>query len=376
MILWYLSLAGLIAIAYPYFIYPLVLQLLPKQSIRTTSKREETGQRVALLFCAHNEQASLPAKLQNLKAIKKLHPDLEICVYADACSDASVQILLEAGEILKLQVGSVRVGKATGMRTLVDSADADILVFTDANVIVDPESIARLVSYFGDPQIGTVAGTLRYTNPEESQTARTGSAYWRLEERIKRLESETGSTMGADGSLFAMRRSLYPTVPANLLDDMISSIAPLFSGFRVISAPDVHAYEAATVHSGDELRRKRRIACRAFNTHRYLRTQIRSMITLNRFKYFSHKYIRWFSAVFLMAWVVVTLSAIAIHVGVSYAISVAVLGALSWAAGRVFDIPVVSSLTEITLSIVATGFGVIEAIAGRTYQTWVPARGR
>ena len=116
--------------------------------------------------------------------------------------------------------------------------------------------------------------------------------------------------MGADGSLFATRRSLYPVVPAHLIDDMIASISPLFRGSRVVSAPDVHAFETAVINSGEEFRRKRRIACGAFATHRFLWPQLRTMSLMNKFKYFSHKYLRWFSAAFLVLWVVFAIAGI------------------------------------------------------------------
>ena len=114
-----------------------------------------------------------------------------------------------------LHEGFTRTGKVGGMRRLVEATEAEILIFTDANVIVEPASIPRLVAYFTKPDIGTVAGTLHYTNPDDSPSAQTNSAYWRLEETIKRLESETGSTMGATArsSLRVVRHiQLYPTI--------------------------------------------------------------------------------------------------------------------------------------------------------------------
>ena len=58
------------------------------------------------------------------------------------------------------------------------------------------------------------------------------------------------------------------------------------------------------------------------------------------------------------------------------AAAVAIAGLALFLLGRRFEIPVVSALTEVAMGIVATGVGVLEAIAGRNYQTWAPpARG-
>jgi len=371
-----LSLICFVALVYPYLLYPVVLLSLGKRPFHPRNAASPSDTRVAFLFCAYNEELALPAKIDNIRAIRKAWPTIEVRAYTDCCTDASVAILKQAADVVMLHEGTVRTGKVEGMRRLVEATGAEILIFTDANVMVEPASIPRLVAYFTDTEIGTVAGTLHYTNPDESPSARTNSAYWRLEEAIKRLESETGSTMGADGSLFATRRSLYPVVPAHLIDDMIASISPLFRGSRVVSAPDVHAFETAVVRSSEEFRRKRRIACGAFNTHRYLWPQLRTMSPMNKFKYFSHKYLRWFSAVFLVLCAVFAVAGIVALGHVKAAALVVAAGLALFMIGRQFEVPVVSAVTEIAMSIIATGVGVMEAIAGRSYQTWVPpARG-
>src|SRR5690606_714028 len=192
-------------------------------------------------FCAYNEEASLPRKIENLRSLKAELPQLEILAYSDRSSDGTNALLLDACDILTPVFGIRRVGKVVGMQRLVELTTADILVFTDANVVVEPGSLRTLLGYFDDPEIGCVAGTLSYVDEKDeapSATARTGGLYWRLEEHIKQLETRSGSTMGADGSFFARRRRGYPRIPADLVDDMAVSLSVLFSGLRCVSAPD------------------------------------------------------------------------------------------------------------------------------------------
>jgi cellulose synthase/poly-beta-1,6-N-acetylglucosamine synthase-like glycosyltransferase len=95
------------------------------------------------------------------------------------------------------------------MNTLAAATNAEFIVFSDANVMFAPDAITRLLCPFADPAVGCACGHLIYRAAEASATAATGSIYWRLEETIKELESRTGSTMGADGSIFAIRRVLH-----------------------------------------------------------------------------------------------------------------------------------------------------------------------
>src|SRR5258708_32606825 len=110
---------------------------------------------------------------------------------------------------------------------------------------------------------------------------------------------ESGSMMGADGSVFAIRRSLHKPPPEHIIDDMYVSLMILCSGYRVIQASDALAYEESVVSAREEFRRKIRIACQAFNVHRLIWPQLRKLDGITLYKYVSHKLIRWFTIYFL-----------------------------------------------------------------------------
>jgi cellulose synthase/poly-beta-1,6-N-acetylglucosamine synthase-like glycosyltransferase len=368
--------AAVFGFLYPFVIYPVLLNFVPAARPISRSGEPVSDTTVALLFSVYNEEKSLPAKIENLRDLKKSVPQLDIHVYTDQCTDASVELLQEAEDLLTIHEATSRTGKAAGMKRMVAEVEADILVFTDANVILDPGSIRNLLRYFADESIGTVAGRLFYTNPDSNVVAHTGSMYWRLEEYIKRQESRTGSMMGADGSIFAIRRSLYPDVREDLMDDLIASISPIFSGHRVIIADDVHAFEKSTTSSSDEFGRKRRIGCRAFNTHRFLSPQLKKMSLFNKFKYFSHKYLRWFSFVFLGLSVLLGTLVLKETLGWGAAIAVDLVGFGLLLVGRFMHAPLLSSVAETLLAITATGIGVVEALFGRNYTIWSPAKSR
>ena len=358
---------------YPFVIYPKILQALPKHPLACPTN--EKPSRFTLVFCAYNEEPALPEKLANLRALKARYPELEILAYSDMSTDRTLEMLQAQSDILTAVPATERLGKAWGMRQLVARATGDIIIFTDANVSLNEDAIDRLAEYFSDPAIGTVAGHLHYINKGDSETADVGNQYWSLEERIKALESATGSTMGADGAIFARRRANYPEVPPHLLDDLTASISPLFDGFRVISAPDVIAYERLTTDSGDEYRRKRRISCRAFNTHRYLRSKLWKMSRLNQFKYISHKYIRWLSplsflasAAFGIAWVLSVLGLAGL--------AMVLLALMGCGVALKRRHPRALQAKEVLLGLSATGQGVMESLRGKTYQTWTPAKSR
>jgi cellulose synthase/poly-beta-1,6-N-acetylglucosamine synthase-like glycosyltransferase len=360
---------------YPFIVYPAILKLLPKVESKPKDISEDDIS-IALVFCAYNEESALEEKILNLRKLKATYPNIEIAAYSDASDDKTDQLLHEASDILDFIRSDVRLGKANGMQLLVEKIRSDIVVFTDANVILDIESIQNIKKYFNDNNIGTVAGRLKYTNASQSITASIGTEYWSLEEKIKKLESQTGSTMGADGSIFATRRKIYPNFPQHVLDDLTVSIEPLFRGMRVISASDVIAYERSATDSKDEYSRKKRIACRAMNTHIFLRKKLRSLSLLDKFKYISHKYLRWFSPFFLLASFLLATSYLIVIINLkNFIIFLTVITIIFCFILKICP-QIIRKKIELLNAFVATGHGVLLSFLGYKYQTWSPPKSR
>ena len=208
---------------------------------------------------------------------------------------------------------------------------------------------------------------------EASATASSGSAYWRFEEAVKKLEMESGSVMGADGSLFAIRRSLHQPPPDHIIDDMYVSLMILCSGYRVIQASDAFAYEESVVSAHEEFGRKIRIACQAFNVHRLIWPRMRKLDGITLYKYVSHKLIRWFTIYFL-AISAIAFDAALIAAGrprIAAALVICIVGALL--LGRLSSMKPFAQITEIVSAFAGTGLGVWRSVRGERYQTWTPA---
>jgi cellulose synthase/poly-beta-1,6-N-acetylglucosamine synthase-like glycosyltransferase len=238
---------------------------------------------------------------------------------------------------------------------------------------MDMDCVRDFRRYFADPDIGCVSGNLIYTNGGASATASSGSVYWRFEEAVKKLEMESGSMMGADGSVFAIRRSLHQPPPEHLIDDLYVSLMILCGGYRVIQASDALAYEESVVSGREEFKRKIRIACQAFNVHRLIWPEIRKLGRVTIYKYVSHKLIRWFTIYFLLLAALAFEAALMVagHALVGLALFASMGAALL--LGCVSSIKPFAQLAGIMAAFAGTGLGVWRSIRGERYQTWTPA---
>ncbi len=373
---------GLIAVAvllfgfaqHPFVTYPLSLRLLRwyrPEPLRLDGSGVQAGG-FTVCVCAYNEAAVIEKKVRNLLEMRRSLGALDILIYVDGATDDTAEILGTFGDQITVVNAEKRAGKTVGMNTLVPLARTPIVIFSDANVMIDPDSIRNLPRYFRDPRVGCVCGHLIYVNPRASATARVGSAYWALEERIKQLESETGSVIGADGSLFAIRRELFRPIPPDIIDDMFTSLSILCDGWRVVTAPDIKAFEEQAVRSGEEFRRKVRIACQAFNIHRLLWRQLRRLDRVSLYKYVSHKLLRWlvaynlaFAALFFM---------VGLLGSVGFMATFACVAALALTIAALWYVRprLVRLGFEFLSAITATATGVAKSFQGERFQTWTP----
>lgn len=364
--------ACILLVIYPYLIYPIALKLLPVKPAERDSQHRCSA---TLVFCAFNEGAVMTEKLKNIESLKRRHPNLEVLAFDDGSSDDTYKQMIARSDLLTVVQGGGRNGKAHGMKQLAAMAQGEILIFTDANVLLDEDAIDNLMAWYVSPEVGGVCGTLKYLSDTASATASVGGIYWRLEERLKSDESRTGNVMGADGSIFSIRRALYPDFPDTVLDDLTVSMAVVFAGKRLIKVGDVVAYERLVTARSEEFSRKVRIAARAFHTNLYLQPQLMYMSRIDKFKYYSRKVIRWFGGLFFglavfLAVLLATLISPSLGILAIIILTVAII-----VAPRIQNGPV-SAVTEIVLALFATLIGVLRAMRGQTVVTWSPAKSR
>lgn len=355
---------------YPYVIYPFFLRLMtPKAQQQRLKMDWNEFPPTDIVLCAYNEEACIASKIENCLSIAQKYGNISIHVYSDGSSDGTPLILKSYADRIDAVISTERSGKSVGMQKLLARCNGDFTVFTDANVMLDEDRFGNFLNYFSDPKTGCVSGNLQYTNKDEGDVASVGAGYWSFEEKLKLLESRTGSTVGADGSLFAIRTKLFSPPPTDIIDDMFTSLSILCDGFRVVQADDWTAYERAATSSGEEMGRKIRIACRCFNCHRLLWPRLAKLGNLDLFKYISHKLVRWLGGFWFLGGLL-TWSLFCFFTGMNW------LAYASWVAlifllvAGSFDVPVLRQLREMLISVLAASMGVVQSLRGKRYQTW------
>ncbi len=192
--------------------------------------------RVAIIVVVHNEAANIARRVRELEALR-LPPgcEFELIVVDDGSDDdTAARATITNGELLRI----THAGKAMGLMRGVERTTADVLVFADVRQEIPPDALTHLLAPFADPAIGCVSGVVK--------KPATGPAgwYWRYESWLRRMESRTGSTIGATGPWYAIRRELFVPPPRGLLlDDVWIPMKAAFAGARVVVAEDAIVFD-------------------------------------------------------------------------------------------------------------------------------------
>lgn len=289
-----------IAVAWTYVGYPLFIMLLARWRPRH-HQQADTLPTVSLIIPAYNEESVIGQKLENALALDYPPEQMEIIVVADGSTDRTVEIAGGfADHGVRLLFQPERRGKIAAMNRAAPYARGEILVFSDANAMLDPRSLRALVRNFADPQVGCVSGEKRIGTDRRVQ-AQGESLYWRYESGIKRAESLVNTSIGAVGEFFAIRRELYhPLREDSIIEDFVLSMQLVMEGWRVIYEPEAVAWEEASPTLRAEWERRARNCAGGFQSIGRLRRLFSLRHALVAFQFLSHKILRWL-APFLMA---------------------------------------------------------------------------
>lgn len=288
-------------ILYTYFLYPALLYAFGGL-FRFQGKKDDITPRVSLLLSAYNEEKYLEEKIRNCREIDYPRDRIEVIIGSDGSDDRTNEIGNRSqGDGVTFLPFTERRGKVNVINDLVSRSHGDILIFSDANTMYDPQSIRKLVRHFSDPSLGAVCGRLVLTAPDGTQGGEMEGVYWKYETWIKSREGDMGLVLGANGAIYAVRRELYqPLDPTVIIDDFVIAMRVLMQGYHVTFEPEAVAHEESSPRLSQEHSRKIRIGAGNYQALLMLLPMLNPLRGLPALVYWSHKVLRWFVPFFML----------------------------------------------------------------------------
>jgi cellulose synthase/poly-beta-1,6-N-acetylglucosamine synthase-like glycosyltransferase len=282
------------SIVHTYIGYPILLRVIARFKHLQLCPDESYVPEVTLLIAACNEEKIIKDKLLNSLDLDYPRNKLCIVVASDGSTDATNQIAQTFAEkgVLLFDFQQHR-GKIAVINESMEKIDSEIVVLSDANVMYDRTAVRELVRHFSDDRVGAVSGRvailsdgLSYKEPE--------ALYYSMEHYIQKQEGVTGGMVGADGAMYAIRRSLFIPQPNDtILDDFAISMEIACKGKLILHSPRALGFEKNGHEIDVEFQRRARIIAGGVQCMMRGTGIPKPGQWFLFFKFFSHKLLRW-----------------------------------------------------------------------------------
>jgi cellulose synthase/poly-beta-1,6-N-acetylglucosamine synthase-like glycosyltransferase len=277
---------------------------------------------MTLMICAYNEQDIVAEKMQNTRALDYPQDKFRVMWVTDGSTDQTNELLKAYPEV-DVVFSPERRGKTAALKHGLREVKTDLVAFTDANTMINPEAMREIARRFQDKTIGCVSGEKRVAARNGEMAAEGEGLYWRYESTLKKWDGELYSAMGAAGELYAIRPELCKEVPDNaLLDDFMMSMYIVDDGYRIAYTPEAYALEYGSANIFEESKRKRRIAAGGLQSIWWLRRMLNPFRQpLVAFQYISHRVLRWsLTPIAMIILLAVNIALVATGAGILYTI--------------------------------------------------------
>lgn len=373
----FIALIATVTIVYSYALFPLLV-FVRGRFFGQPWRQSNITPTVDVLIVCHNEAADIGSKLKNLLAADYPADGLRLIVASDGSDDETERIVRDIKDPRVSLLCFPRRGKIPALNDAVEHARGELLVFSDANSQFAPNALRNMVRHFADPSVGGVAGNQVYRGSAGNGAAASGErSYWNYDRLLKVAESRCGNTISATGAIYAIRRSLFRTVPSGVTDDFTISTGVIEQGFRLVLDADAIAWEPVAGKNRAEFYRKVRVMTRGFRAV-WVRRKL-----LNPFRYgfyalqlASHKLLRRLVIIPLLVLLAITpwcwqaggwLSVLAVAQWIIYSLAAAgfLLGGTQLGRSRPLAIPAYFCLVNVAALVAAVNF-----VRGRKIEFW------
>lgn len=297
---------SLFIIFYTFFGYGILLYFLVRIRTAIKGKRplpDNNGNwpTVTVVVSAYNEEDCIKAKIVNTLSLEYPADKIQYLFVTDGSTDRTGDFIALYPQV-RLMHQPERRGKIAAIERAMQEVNSEVVVFTDANTLLNGQALMNICRHYCDAGVGAVSGEKRVLIEEVADATAGEGFYWRYESKLKTWDSELYTVVGAAGELFSIRTALYEPVPQDtILDDFVISMRIAEKGYRIIYEPDAYATESGSENIGEELKRKVRIAAGGIQAIVRLRRAMNPFHNfVLAFQYISHRVLRWTVTPFLM----------------------------------------------------------------------------
>ena len=227
---------------------------------------------ISMLIAVHNGESCIEDKIHNALSLDYPPDRFEVIVFSDGSTDGTEAIVRRIEDPrLVVRASSDHIGKAAALNRGIAECRGEIIVFSDADALLERDALRALVRHFQNPRVGGVCGQ-RVIADDGRTLEEPQRLYIDFDSTIKSLESRSGRLTSNDGKLYAIRRRLFQPIPEAVTDDLYVCLSIIREGYEFIFDPEARArIPLPSRNPVHEVQRRRRIVSRSLRGIRMMR---------------------------------------------------------------------------------------------------------
>lgn len=255
---------------------------------------------ITIVFSVFNEDKVIKRKLESILNSDYPKDKLQVLIGSDNSTDNTNAVIEEyvvKYPNITLVKKTNRNGKLKIINELIDLTTTEHLVFTDANVFFEPNTLKALVYNLVEKKARMVCGNIHKFSPKNEGISDQEIFYMNFENTLKHNESLVyGFCVGVEGGCYAILKSSFVKVPDGfLMDDFFITLDVISKKGNVLFEPEALCYEDVNDAPMIEFKRKIRISLGNFRNLKFYKHLLFPITKGFGFAFFSHKVLRWFT---------------------------------------------------------------------------------
>jgi len=238
-------------VIFSYCIKILVYFLLKRRKIsaNNNSGSEPKSFSVEIIIPMYNERKVILGTVRNVLCIN--HKNLLITIIDDGSNDGSLDLVRENfQEYSQVQIlHQVNKGKSVALNYAIGNSTRDIIICIDADTLVKPNIVEKILPYFNEEKVAAVSGNIRVGNRKNLITNLQHLEYITNPNYERAVFEVLNGIMVVPGAIGAFRRSIVANIGGytndTLTEDSEITMKILCNDYIIRNAVDVIGYTEA-----------------------------------------------------------------------------------------------------------------------------------
>lgn len=371
---------------FSYVLFPLLMRLKASRAVGTKNDYDVISEwpDVTIVFSAFNEEKVIRRKLESILNSDYPKEKLFVLIGSDNSTDATHDIIEEfvsKNSTITLIKKNSRNGKLKIINELIDLTKTEHLIFTDANVFFEPNTVKALVYNLLTKDAKMVCGNIMKFSPKNEGISGQEIFYMNFENQLKHNESLVYEfCVGVEGGCYAIKKDWFVKVPDGfLMDDFFITLDVISKKGKVVFEPEALCYEDVNDAPMIEFKRKIRISLGNFRNLKYYKHMLFPIYKGFGFAFFSHKVLRWFTPFaltfsFLLSFMLAFYFPVFILISLAFSLLVILPVMTIFLEMIKVKIPLVNSIGHFILMNFALLLGYFKFISASHESAWEPPK--